>query len=73
MKHQVTKAFHFRAANGTAVGLINNNFKAMNPNMYHYSKEAFYSDLTSYVTPKGSPLQVDKCTILLCKLHVYII
>ena len=71
MKHQITKAFNFRADNGTAVGLIDNDFKAMNPNMYHYSKEILHSQLTTYVTPKGSPLQVYKCAVISCKLSLH--
>ena len=70
MKHQITKSFSFRAANGSVVGLTNTNLKAMDPNTYHYGK-VFYSDLTGYKTPKGSPLQVDICTILSCKLCLH--
>ena len=59
MKHVILKSFNFRAANGTAAGAIYLEWKAMHPQMYHYSKEVIYSIQTTYITPKGSPLQVD--------------
>ena len=56
----ITKSFLLRSANGTAVGAVGAHWKLMNPNMFHYSRESFLSFPTSYITPKGSPLQVDK-------------
>ena len=62
----IIELFHLRAANGSAVGTCTPNWKDMHPKMYHYSKEYIYSPpLSSYITPKGSPLQVDLRTVLL--------
>ena len=50
-------------ANGTAVGTCDLNVKAMLPNMYHYGTEVLKSQFMSWVTPKGSLLQVDRSTV----------
>ena len=63
VREQFIKLFHFRVANGTGVGLVNTEFKVIKPRMYHYSKEAVESMVTTFITPKGSPLQVFKRTI----------
>ena len=60
---EIIKLTHFRASNGTAVAIMQKEWKAMHPQMYHYSKEVFHSILTSYITPKGSPLEVDPSAI----------
>ena len=47
--------------------------KATFPNGYHFGKDPLYSSSpTSYIVPKGSPLQVDKTIGQLPMLHVRI-
>ena len=50
-------------ANGTAVGTCDLDVKAMYPNIYHYGTEVMISEFMSWVTPKGSLLQVDRSTV----------
>ena len=50
-------------ANGTAVGTCDLDVKAMYPNMYHYGTEVLKSQFMSWVTPKGSLLQVDRSKV----------
>ena len=57
------KSFHFRAINGTAVAFCYAENKAEKINMLHYGKEVIQSHFTSFITPKGSPLQVERSTI----------
>ena len=63
MTHHIFKSFHFRVGNGTAATLLNQDWKAMQINTYHFSKEKITSRLKTYIMPKGSPLQVEKSTI----------
>ena len=49
--------------NGTAVGTCNLEVKAMLRNMYHFGTEVMISQFMSWVTPKGSLLQVERSTV----------
>ena len=62
---QFIKWFHFRVANGTGVGLVISEKKVIKQKMFHYSKEAIESHFTTFITPKGSPLQVNSRTLIL--------
>ena len=57
---------HSRSANGSAVSIAQ--LPKMHPNTHHYSQDNIYFSHTSYILPKGSPLQVDQIIISLYKV-----
>ena len=52
--------FTFRVKSGSLVSLVTTDFKAMEPNRGHYSKEIFLATHSSQILPKGSPLMVGR-------------
>ena len=59
-KTKLTKFINNRVSNGSATALTNSDYEAMYPNSYHASDDIIYFKPTSFIVPKGSPLQVCK-------------
>ena len=53
-----TECLHSRIGNGSAVNPVDMSHKIKNPNSYYYGKDVIMLRHTSYIIPKGSPLQV---------------
>ena len=47
-----------RVANGSAVAAASTDLTAIHTNNYYFSKDPLYTEHSSYVVHKGSPLQV---------------
>ena len=58
-----TECLHSRTGNGSAVNPVDMSHKDKNPNSYYYGKDVIWLVHTSYILPKGSPLQVDQIII----------
>ena len=53
-----TEFLHSRIGNGSAATTVDISHKDKNPNSYYYGKDVVWLVHTSYILPKGSPLQV---------------
>ena len=58
-----TECLHSRIGNGSAVTPLDMSVKVKHPNSFYYGKDVIWLVHTSYILPKGSPLQVDQITI----------